>query len=175
MKFNIKQRNLAYLVGVIFLTWHSIALVFTPAPWSQLTAKITPLLQPYMTFFNMSNGWAFYTPDPSYGGILLRYTVQTKQGILKHFKLIEDMPQSDPSYFRFTSYHAAITHSGNEKYYQSLATYLCRMHQDLNPTAITFTIVKQAPISPADYLRGARPLDINYVTLTNLRPIGCMR
>lgn len=133
--------------------------------------QIYPLFAPYIEFLHLDSGWAFFAPDPNTGR-LVRYSVQSADGITHTHLLTEKLQRSDPAYLRLTTLSAAIK-TDTPEVIQSVAQRLCRMHASEHPQSIRFTLVRQTRITPEEYEAGHRPLDADFLRLEDLPAVRC--
>jgi hypothetical protein len=55
----------------------------------------------------------------------------------------------------------------------AIVPMLCQRHASLNPVTISLQQVLEEAFSPGDYLKGHRPLDPEFMTVTTLSKIDC--
>lgn len=141
------------------------------APPSYSVAQVYPLFAPYIEFLHLDGRWSFFAPDPNTGK-LMRYSVQSADGVTHNYRFTEDLRRSDPVYLRLTTLSAAIKADYPEVIH-SVAQRLCRQHASNHPQSIRFTLVRQTRITPEEFEAGLRPLDAEFLRLEELPAVNC--
>lgn len=150
------RRRVGYVVGSVFLLWHTTAILLGPWPASYWRAQVYAPFQNYLTLFFGENMWAFFAPGAIFGQ-LVRYEVETPSGSFSG-DLTRNLPHRDPNYFRMTAMwdKASSNYAGYERSY---ARHLCAALAHLQPTKLRFVGFSLKSLPPRLYLEGRRPLD----------------
>lgn len=164
-------RALLWVLASLFLVWHSLVLVVTPAPSSYLQKIFQDLSWPYVRFFQLESGWGFFAPEPVRGK-QLRYVVLDARNRRQEYRLTESLQRLSPSYLRYTTLYGNI-HPGRPGLMKSAARYLCRRHAGDLPRSITFIVRHQLLITPEEYEAGKRSLTPEFIRTETLQPISC--
>ena len=171
---NTRQKIL-YLIASVFLIWHTFALLIGPAPQSYIRDNLLGIYEPYLSVFRLNNAWAFYAPEPDLGGVL-NYKVLDNDGNEHQFDIYHDyLDRWSASYFRYNAFFNNIEWNSAEyrRYRKSYIQYLCRKHSNLSPKSIALIRIAQIPLSPEDYINGARPLDPDFTESRPSEPTRC--
>jgi hypothetical protein len=167
--------KLRYVLMSLFVLWQGIAIVVTAAPTELAsTAALAPIFAPYYKFFALnSSPWAFYTPSIS-PGYHLRYSIEDAEGRQHVFEPSNELNTllSDDWWFR--AWHDAVA-SDSESYGEHAIAVFCRKHAALRPIKIALQRVdeRQTEFYPADHLAGKRPMDPEFISVTELMTDTC--
>ncbi len=164
-------RALLWVLASLFVVWHSLVLIVTPAPSSYLQKIFQDLSWPYVRFFQLESGWGFFAPEPVRGK-QLRYVVLNARHQSQEYRLTESLQRSSPSYLRYTTLFGNI-HPGRPALMKSAAQYLCRRHAGDSPRSITFIVRHQLLITPEEYETGKRSLTPEFIRIETLPPVPC--
>jgi hypothetical protein len=158
------------LAASLFVIWHATALVVAPFPASHLSGNVHAFFHPYLSALFLDTDWNFFAPTPD-PGHFSRYTVETRDGARRAFRLTEDV-RPGPSLMRFRKLYDGI-HPDRLPQVDAIGRFLCRRHADLFPISVTFSVHRQVPITPEAYVAGRRPLDVESLEVDTLAPVLC--
>jgi hypothetical protein len=162
---------LAYAAMSALLVWHCIAMVVATAPDSHLTQSARPLFNPYLTLLGLDHNWGFFAPEVG-SGFQFRYVVEDAAGTRHAFTPDTALSRFHPKSIWLRDRYKAVLQDP-DTYAKAEAAAICREHASLRPVAVTFIEAAQNDFSPADRLQGKHPLDPEFVTVTDMKPIPC--
>jgi hypothetical protein len=169
------SQKILFVLTSMFLIWHTLALVIGPSPQSHLRDNLFGYFQPYLSLFRLNNAWAFYAPEPELGSVV-NYKVIGEDGDAQEFDVYNDqLDRWSASYFRFNAFFNNIYWQSEvyRRYRNSYIQYLCRRHAALNPESIVLVRINQTRLTHEDYLKGARPLDPEFIEVHTSQPVRC--
>lgn len=148
-----------------------MAIVLAPAPdGSQPVGSLRALFRPYFSFFRLENTWAFF--ENINRSAQFRYVIEDADGRQHTFVPVEEFSWYHPRYSWFErTYWAIMEHP--ELYGSYFAAHFCRQHAALKPVAVTLLLVAEQEFQPEDQLRGHKPLDPEFVTVSTLVHDAC--
>lgn len=168
------KRMVVYGAASAFLAWHSMTLVVVPALAFFPNPSIESVFVRYVELTRVKSAWSFFSPDVNLGSIL-DYEVGRGMAVEK-VSLTGRLDKLDPAFFRYALFYVrALADTGaerNEKLW-SLGQYLCEQHSAIRPKRVIFTARLQKRFEADDYLRGAGPLDPEYLEDYPLAPVPC--
>ncbi|MCA9263887.1 MAG: hypothetical protein KDA60_08545 [Planctomycetales bacterium] len=143
------------------LLGHVLAMLCAAAPPSETVRKLKQLAEPYCHTLNLTHGWAFFAPNPK-PSVELSYIVRSSDGTETMFRTADRYGKTDPDWVRFADLFTINT-SEQEV---SMAQYLAREHQKLEPVQIRFVTTKQKLITVDEYRQGVRPYHDSHLRTT---------
>lgn len=81
-----------------FIGFHLFAVILTPNSQSYLGASASGVVDPYISFLELSNTWSFFAPDPGPPPVFLEYEIFDKHGATLSKGRWPDFP--DPYFLR---------------------------------------------------------------------------
>jgi hypothetical protein len=166
--------RLTYAAMSAFVAWHALAMMIAPAPdVSEAVKTLRIPFQPYLSFLKLDNQWDFFAPNVG-SGSQFRYIVEDTNGNHHPFIPDRDLSWFHPSFFWFRSWFNGIF-AAPETYADSAGAFFCRKHAALRPVSVILLEAEQGDFTPKDQLRGKRPLDPEFVTVTTVKKIECAR
>jgi hypothetical protein len=166
------RERLTFLVVSAFLVWHTLAVVFAPAPnASLLIGSVREVLQPYLTLFRLDNPWGFFAPTVGNGDVL-RYAVEDPSGEFHAYAPADDLSWFHPSWFWFRSWHYAII-DNPEFHADAAAAFFCRKHLGLHPVSVVLLDYQERAFTRDDFLRGKRPTDPEFFVVHTVKRVKC--
>jgi hypothetical protein len=164
--------RLTYTAMSVFVAWHTLAIVVSPAPdGSAMAQSLRNLLHPYMAVLRLDNRWDFYAPEVGKGR-QFRYDIEDASAHRYSFVPTDELSWYHPDYWWFRAWYDAIM-DYPETYADHFAALLCRKHAALHPTSIDLLMLQVGEFSADDHLSGKRPLDSEFVTVTTLKHEKC--
>jgi hypothetical protein len=168
------RQRLTYLVMSLAVTWHSVAMVVSPAPNdSALVQSLRFLFHPYLAFFRLETPWGFFAPVGKHAQF--RYVIEDGTGNAHTF-----MPTEEPSpslaryvWWREFKYLYDGIMANPEFRGDPAAALLCQRHAALKPLSVTLLEVTEQNYRPQDELLGKSPLDPEFVVVVPLRRVAC--
>jgi hypothetical protein len=168
------RERLIYLAMSLIVGWHSLAIFVAPMPdSSRLVQTFRALLQPYLSLLRLDNKWHFFVPLGKY--TQFRYVVEDTAGKQHLFIPAEEAGGSVARYVmwrEFKYFHEGVMEAPAIRA-ERMVTQLCTKHAALNPVSVALLQAQELEFSPDDYLRGARPLDPEFVSVSTLAHIKC--
>ena len=167
------RRRLIYLAMSVFVVWHTLAMVVAPAPDNNITERLRPLLQPYLTLFSIDTRWDFFAPDVSRKN-QFRYVIRDSAGKEQTFVPSDELNRLSPSFTWFRLWYVTVMDSP-DVYGDTFAAFFCRKHAALRPASITLLEIQEGYFWPHDHLNGKHPLDSEFITVNTLKRVPCPR
>lgn len=168
------RQRLTYLVMSLVVTWHSLAMVISPAPNdSALVQSLRSLFHPYLLLFRLETPWGFFAPVGKHAQF--RYVIEDATGNAHTFKPTEEPSPSLARYvwWREFKYSYDGIMANPEFRGDAAGALLCQRHASLNPLSITLLEVVEQGYRPQDELLGKHPLDPEFVAVVPLRRVAC--
>mgnify|MGYP006921588281 FL=1 len=165
------KSKLAYILASLFAVWHTGALIIAPAPESYLINSIYSVYKPYLSLFNINNGWAFFAPNP-HTGVRMHYNIVDGDGHTHRFDFTGSLQRSATVFQRYTMMQDYISLKA-APYTASAGLYLCRRHADLQPQTIRFEFHRARVLTPEQFLAGQRATDADNLIIEMGDPISC--
>jgi hypothetical protein len=169
------RERLIYTVMSVFVAWHSLAIVVTPASPDSVTAQgLRALLQPYLTLLWLDNSWAFFSPSVNtpFTSRQLAYVIEDKAGKKLFLTPEAEYGGLEPKYFWFRAWHLAVIDKP-EDYADIAAAFYCRKHAALQPMAITLMGIVDEDFTVADFLAGESRWGPEFVTVNTIKNVKC--
>jgi hypothetical protein len=168
------RQRLTYLVMSLAVTWHSLAMVISPAPNdSVMVQSLRSLFHPYLLLFRLETPWGFFAPVGKHAQF--RYVIEDGTGNAHTF-----MPTEEPSpslaryvWWREFKYSYDGIMANPEFRGDAAGALLCQRHATLNPLSVTLLEIVEQDYRPQDELLGRYPLDPEFVTVVPLRRVAC--
>lgn len=151
------KKRVLYIAASLFAIWHSGALIIAPAPESYLINSIYRWYKPYLSFFNINNGWAFFAPNP-HTGVRMYYILRNTSGEQKKIDFTSSLRRQTTVFQRYTMMQDYLSLKASP-YTQSAAMYLCGRHKDFDPVSLRFEFHRAAVLKPEQYLQGLHATD----------------
>lgn len=168
------RQRLVYLAMSLVVGWHSLAILVAPMPDSSgLVQTFRALLQPYLSLFRLDNKWHFFVPLGKY--TQFRYSVEDAAGKQHLFIPVAEASDSVARYVmwrEFKYFYEGLMEAPTIRG-ERMVTLLCKKHAALNPVSVALLQTQELDFSPDDYLKGARPLDPEFVSISTLAHIKC--
>jgi hypothetical protein len=161
----------AYAAMSVLVVWHCIAMLVATAPESQLTQSARALFNPYLMLFGLDHNWGFFAPDvPT--GFQFRYVIEDADGQRHAFTPDEALSRLHPNSIWLRDHYKTVMRDP-ETYAEATVAAICREHAALRPAMVTLISVEQNEFTPADRRAGKNPLDPEFVSVTELKPMPC--
>jgi hypothetical protein len=157
----------------VFVVWHTLAMVVAPAPDNNITERLRPLLQPYLTLFSIDTRWDFFAPDVSRKN-QFRYVIRDSAGKEQTFVPADELNRLSPSYTWFRLWYVTVMESP-DVHGDTFAAFFCLKHAALRAASITLLEIQEGYFWPHDHLSGKHPLDSEFVTVNTLKRFTCPR
>jgi hypothetical protein len=142
-----------------------------PAPDSDLTRWIQAAMKPYVSLFQLKHPWNFFTPEVGLG-YEIRYTILDLNGEKHTFNPTEGLDWYHPAFWWHRKWQKQIA-LFPEAYAERMLEILCKRHRMLRPASITVSIINQQQMSPADFLAGMRPFELDWASEGPLVQASC--
>jgi hypothetical protein len=168
------RERLLYLAMSLVVGWHSLAILVAPMPESStLVQTFRALVQPYLSLFRLDNKWHFFVPLGKYAQF--RYIVEDTAGKQHLFVPLQEASDSVARYvmWRELKYFYEGLMEAPAIRGERIVTLLCRKHVALKPVSVALLQAQELDFLPDDYLRGASPLDPEFVSVSTLAHIKC--
>jgi hypothetical protein len=168
------RERLTYAAMSTFVAWHALAIIIAPAPDGSEAVKALRIpFQQYLSFCKLDNQWDFFAPNVG-SGSQLRYIVEDING--NHHPFVPDRELSwfRPSFFWFRSWFNMISDEP-DMYADSAGAFFCHKHAELRPIAVILLEAAQEDFTPEDQLAGKHPLDPEFVTVTTVKKVECVK
>ena len=161
----------------LFIVWHVIAIAVVGPMWGDSPEVLKQShFRHYLAFFHLDRAWPFYAPNPQLG-TLVRYQTVDSTGTVKTYPLTEAYNRYQHAFSRngniYTYLFQYPEYTSDRGFDRSIARYLCSRHAGEQIQSIKFIQLVQKPLSHQDYLKGARPLDPEYVNSSIFGPYPC--
>ncbi|HMK70685.1 MAG TPA: hypothetical protein VK442_06915 [Xanthobacteraceae bacterium] len=174
MMAKVWRERLTYAAMSLFVAWHTLAMVVAPATGTtDVMRGLRVVLQPYLDLFELDNDWDFFAPEVGKDSIL-RYVIKDAAGVEHSFDTDANLNWFQPSSIWFRAWYLAVVNSPDD-FAEEFAALFCREHAELHPVAIAFFEVEEKDYGPLDRLRGKRPKDAEFVTVTEVKSFECPR
>ena len=162
----------AYSAFSLFLAWHTIATLLSPAPANNVIVRsFRSLFQPYLTLTGIDTTWDFFSPlSRSY---LFQYAIEDADGKQHIYTPIADVSWLTPNH-RWDERIFATLISNPALIGDYFATEFCRQHAALKPLSVTLLYLDEHDYWPQDYFAGKqRTTDPANYTLTPVLRAAC--
>ena len=168
------RQRLTFVVMSLAVTWHSIAMIVSPAPNdSELEQSLRYLFHPYLELFRLETPWGFFAPVGKHAQF--RYVMEDGDGNSHTFTPTEEPSPSVARYvwWRELKYLYDGVMANPEFRGDSAGALLCQRHAALRPRSVTLLEVTEQDYQPRDAFLGKAPLDPEFVAIVPLRRIAC--
>lgn len=143
----------------LFLAFHLFCILIAPNSQNYLGARVSKIVAPYVTFFELGSQWGFFAPDPGPPPLFVEYELlgQDGQALLKG-----SWPEkSDPFILRERqNRRISVTRfamNGPDRIEKSLAPYFCRLHPEARSVHLWRVVQHMANLH--DVAEGKRKID----------------
>ncbi len=169
------RKRLTYLAMSLLVGWHTFAMLVAPTPDSSaMLQSFRYLLQPYLSLFRLDNAWNFFAPHVGKHA-QFRYVIEDRAGRTHTYVAADEFNGSLPRYvlWREFKYLFDGIMEAPQVRGELVAARLCHRHAALDPVSISLLSVQEQQFWPEHYLRGKRPLDPDYVSVSILKGLAC--
>lgn len=166
------RERVTYTAMSLLVAWHTLAMVVAPAPaTSDLVRGLRIVLKPYLQFLAIDNDWNFFAPEVRRNSVL-RYVIRDGAGAEHSFDADANLNWLLPTSIWFRDWYLAVL-DHPDAFAAEFAALFCREHADLHPVAITLLDAEEQDFGPQDRLQGKRPLDPEFVKVTEVKSFEC--
>jgi len=166
------RERLTYTAMSAFIVWHVAAMSSAPTPDDgKLPQALRAFFQPYLSLLRLDNRWDFFAPEVGKNAIF-RYVIKDAAGKEYMFVPARELNWFSPGYIWFQDWYGALMEHP-DIYADDFAKLFCKKHAALNPVSITFQEMQELDYVPDDRLAGKKPLDPEFVKITDFQTIKC--
>jgi hypothetical protein len=168
------RQRLTYLLMSLAVTWHSLAMIVSPAPNdSALVQSLRSVFHPYLELFRLETPWGFFAPVGKHAQF--RYVIEDAASNAQTFIPAEEPSPSVARYVWWREYKYLFdgVMANPEFRGDAAGVRLCRKHAASNPVAVTLLEVVEQNYRPQDEILGKLPLDPQFVAVIPLRRVAC--
>jgi hypothetical protein len=169
------RRRVVYFAMSFVVGWHALAVILAPAPDNNETLQsVRHVFQPYLSMLRLDNDWSFFAPSVGKHA-QFRYIVEDADGTNHTFVPTEERSSSLSGHVMWREFkylYEGIMEEPDGRG-DAIGTFLCRKHASLRPLSVLLLEVREQDFSRADFLRGKRPLDPEFIIVNPLRRVDC--
>jgi hypothetical protein len=166
------RKRATYAAMSLLVVWHTLAMVVAPAPgFSDLVRGLRVVFEPYLTLFALDNDWDFFAPEVGKDSFL-RYVIKDDAGVEHSFDSDASLNWFHPSSIWLRGWYSAVLNFPDD-FGEEIGALFCREHAELHPVSITLFEVAEQNFGPLDRLSGKRPLDPEFVDVTEVKSFEC--
>ncbi len=168
------RQRLTYVVMSLFVAWHTLAMIISPAPnGSEIVASLRFFFHPYLALFRLETPWNFFAPVGKHAQF--RYVIEDAAGTKHSFTPTEEPARSLSGYvwWREFKYLYDGIMASPEFRGDGAGALLCQRHAALNPVSVALLEVDEQNYGTVDELLGKYPLDPPYAVVVPLRVVAC--
>jgi hypothetical protein len=135
-----------YAALSLLIVFHLFAVLLAPNSQNYLGSRAAPLINPYISFFEIASQWGFFAPDPGPPPIFVEYELVGAEGNATGSGTWPE--RKDPYFLRERqNRRIAVTRfamAGPQRIERTLGPYFCRKHPEAKSVRL-WTVVDEIP------------------------------
>lgn len=127
------RANFFVKVGMsLWLVFHLFVIAFVPNAQNYLGMKLAPVIGPYANFFELTNAWSFFAPEPGPPPVFIEYELLSRAGDSLRNGLWPDLNEKLIFRDRLNRRIAVAEYmiSSEQRAEKMMAPYLCSRNPD---------------------------------------------
>ena len=142
-----------------FVVFHLAAVTLAPNTNSLIGKKLVPVFEPYLSFFELTNSWSFFAPDPGPPPVFVEWELLDKSGNMVGTGSMPEGMRTAGMRESLNRRLAAVEFMilSDDRIQKMLVPYLCRKQQGVHSVKVWKKMIPIPPID--DVANGKRALD----------------